>query len=1113
MKTTEDLLSELRRRDVSVRAEGGDLAVRAPKGTLTAELREELARKKQELLEALRNAPARPQGIPALPLQETYEVSHAQRRLWILSQLEEASSAYNVPLSVFLDGDLDSAALRRAFYRLVMRHESLRTAIVSVDGEPQQKIATDLGWELGIRDLSRAADPDAEAREAAREFTAAPFDLGRAPLFRAELLRLAPQRHALLFVLHHIISDGWSLSVLMRDLSALYNGTVLPPLRIQYRDFAAWQNEQLRGGAAVAHQEYWTARLAPPLPVLDLPSDRPRPAVQTFRGDMFCFEIGARERDALHALGRSRNATLFMVLAALVKLLLHRYTGERDIILGTPVAGRTDADLEDQIGFYLNTLVLRDTVRPEMPFAELLEQVRDTCLGAYEHQLYPFDKLVDELGLRRDLSRAPLFDVLIVLQNAGRLELRLDGISASELFVEPGTSKYDLSFDFVDQPGSLLVGIRYNTGLFHRDRVERMAGHFAELARSVLADPQYAVGRANLLMTGERELLLRDVNRTEEPAAHQTVVDLFEEQVRKSPDAIAVSGEDGQLTYQELSDRTGRVARRLVSQGVAPGERVALMLDRSPEMVVALLGILKAGCAYVPLDAAFPQQRLAAMLRDSAPAVRMGTDGTFPIETGSSDADAVLPSPGSDDCAYVLYTSGSTGTPKGVEVSHGALANLLLAMKAEPGLAATDALLAVTTISFDIAGLELFLPLICGARVVIASSAVASDAALLAQRLARGDITVMQATPSTWRMLLAVDWKGAPNLAILCGGEALPRDLALKLLPRCKALWNMYGPTETTIWSTVHRVTAEDRETTVRIGHPIRNTRVYILDTFSQPLPVGVPGELYIGGAGVARGYRNEPELTAQRFVPDPFSRESGQRLYRTGDRAQFLPNGNIEFLGRLDHQVKVRGFRIETGEVEKLLLQHPHIREAVVVSDTDDAGEVTLVACLVPHGEAAAPAGLRRYLAESLPAYMIPSAFVWLDALPLTANGKVDRRALSAARQAGFPRAASDAEPRNQMERDIARVFAEILGVERVGIHDSFFELGGHSIKATRAVFRLQTHYCLGVRLIDLFQNPTVAQLAEFAVQNPRAPEPELARAAIAPMTAEELEMLRDDQ
>jgi amino acid adenylation domain-containing protein len=1104
-----DLIASLRHSGVQLWLDGDDIRVRAADSTQLSAVLETLRQRKPEIVAALR---ASSNDIVRLPAAEAYEVSHAQRRLWLLSQVEGASAAYNIPLAVRLEGKLDAAVLQRALAAVVARHESLRTAFISRDGEPFQVVVDACNVDLPVQEVSPT-----EARRQVREMAETPFDLSTAPLMRTLLLRTDPNAEdwELHLVFHHIVVDGWSLSVIMRELSALYDAFLheqpspLAPLRVHYRDYAAWPNERLRGDPASDDARYWIERLAPPLPQLNLPADFARPPLPAFRGELLTFAIDAGRSARLHALAAGHGCTLFMLLAALVKVLLHRITGQEDILIATPVASREHAELEDQVGFYLNTLVLRDRVTSAMTFAELLVRVRQTALDAYEHQHYPFDKLVEDLGVARDVTRS-LTDVLVILQNAGTLDLSLAEVRATPLASETGASKNDLTFDFVDGNDGLLIGIRYAADLFTRARIERMTGHFRELADAVLRDAEMPVGRLALLPADEYAMVTKGFNDTTAPFdLSKSIVDLIDEQAARTPDLPAVSFEGSTMTYRELTALSNAIAAH-VHRAAGSGAIVGLFVERSLHTVAALLGIMRAGCAYVPLDPANPPRRLAHMLRDAAPPLLLAgntlagrvIDLVAELNAELNAAPRVLwfgdiieqeppieelPHIDPDSLAYILYTSGSTGVPKGVEIEHRGLTNELLSMRERPGLDVADTLLAVATISFDIAGLDLYLPLLCGAHVVVASSSLASDGLLLAERLRRGDITVLQATPGTWRMLLNAGWEGSPRLKILCGGEPLTRELAAALVSRCRSLWNLYGPTETTIWSTAFDVTAAltglHASASIPVGGPIHNASVYIVDAELQPVPIGVPGEVCIGGAGVGRGYRNLPELTAKHYVANPFA---AGRLYRTGDSGRFLDDGTLEIFGRLDQQVKVRGFRVETGEVESALLEHEDVRDAVVVVRSDDRGEATLVAYVI-----ASPfdgSALRDHLARRLPPYMIPSAFVTLDALPLAPTGKVDRAALPPPES--FARPATGIAARDEIETAIAAAWAGVLQLPALSIDDNFFDAGGHSLKATRALFRLQRELQMPLTLIDLFRNPTVAAFAALVRSRAGGPQ-----------------------
>lgn len=901
---------------------------------------------------------------------------------------------------------------------------------------------------------------------------------------------------------HHIIFDGWSFGVVQKEVAALYKAfssgepSPLPDLPIQYADYAVWQRQWLQGEVLESQLSYWKRHLAGAPAVLELPTDRPRPAVQTFAGRVLTFTLPKALLASLRSLSRREGVTLFMTLLAAFKVLLSRHTGQQDIVVGSPIANRTRVEVEGLIGFFVNTLVLRTDLSRSPTFREVLKRVREVTLGAYSHQDLPFEKLVEELRPERDLSHTPLFQALFVLQNAPMSPPELAGVSLQPYQVRRDTSMFDLSLFLYETEEGLYVAAEYNTDLFEAATIERMASHYRTLLEGVAADTGQPITSLPLLQEAERRQLLVEWNDTaSEYPREQRLHQLIEAQVEKTPEAVAVVFEGQQVSYAALNRRANQLAHHLRRLGVGSEVLVGLCMERSVEMVVALLGILKAGGTYVPLDPEFPRERVAFMLADSAapllvtqqrllpelPAHRaqvLCLDTDWPsIARESSDNLTPLGNP--EQLAYVLYTSGSTGQPKGVQIPHRALVNFLASMQQQPGISEKDVLLAVTTLSFDIAGLELYLPLTAGARVVIASRETASDGQALGEAIERSAATIMQATPATWQLLLAAGWAGQPHLKVLCGGEALPLDLAQQLLSRCGQLWNLYGPTETTIWSTISQVTAVEEK--ISIGRPIANTEIYILDEQRQPVPAGVPGELCIGGDGLARGYLNRPELTAEKFIAHPFSSAPGARLYRTGDLARYWSDGRIEHLGRLDFQVKLRGFRIELGEIEAVLRQHEAVAEAVVVAREDRIGEKRLVAYVVAQGKAEPSTGeLRNHLHTKLPDYMIPSSFVCLPSLPLTPNGKVDRRALPTPEAGQMESKESYVAPRTQTEETLAGIWAQLLDRKQVGIHDNFFDLGGHSLLATRVVSHIRGALHVDVPLRLLFEFPTVSKLAE---------------------------------
>ena len=764
------------------------------------------------------------------------------------------------------------------------------------------------------------------------------------------------------------------------------------------------------------------------------------------------------------------------------------------------------------IGLFLNTLVLRTDLSDNPSFVELLGRVREVALEAYAHQDLPFEKLVDELRLERDLSRSPLFQVMFILQNPPVSALEFPDLVVNSLAVDSGTAMFDLTLSIIEEADELKGVFEYNTDLFDAVTIQRIAGHFQTLLEGMVAEPEVSISQLPLLTTAERHQLLVSWNDTTTDYPRNLCIhQLFEAQMERTPNAIAVVFEDHQLTYRQLNTRANQLAHHLKGHAVGRGVLVGICLKRSVEMVVSLLGILKAGGAYVPLDPSYPKARLALMLEDAQVPVLLTQKTLLPLfveqksevicldavwnvidqERTENPARQVTPK----DLAYVIHTSGSTGKPKGVQIPHRAVVNFLNAMRQRPGLTDQDTLLAVTTLSFDIAVLELFLPITVGARLVVVSRDVAADGGRLLEDLTNTDATVMQATPATWQLLLLAGWQGSDRLKILCGGEALPRDLANQLLQRCASLWNVYGPTEATVWSTIHQVDPGDGS--IPIGRPIANTQIYILDSYLQPVPIGVPGELYIGGDGLAQGYLNRPELTAEKFILNPFSSAPGGRLYKTGDLARYLPNSNIEVLGRIDHQVKVRGYRIELGAIEAVLGQHPAVERTVAVVQEDIPGDKRLVAYFVHKGEAVPPdSELRSFLEEKLPGYMVPAAFMMLEALPLTPNGKVDRHALPAPDQAASKREGTFTPPRTPLESLIAEVWQEALGVENVGVYDGFFDLGGHSLLSMQVIARLDEKLGLRISPRDFMFQQTLGRFASMCKERldslDKGPEPE---------------------
>ena len=1029
-------------------------------------------------------------------------LSFAQERLWFLDQLAPGNPVYNIVDVVGFDGEYHPEAMRRAVNEIVRRHESLRTVFSSRDGQPVQIVlpAVDMVLgELNLRELPEQ-DRDREWIRVVREEGRKPFKLTQPPLLRGTVVQRSGSEHSLLVVIHHIIADEWSMEVFHQELRQLYRAfsqgepSPLRELPIQYTDFSSWQRGRLQGEVLQKQISFWKQELAGAPAILELSTDKPRPAVQSFRGATEAFELSKELLDRLKALSRQEQATLFMTLGAGFTALLHRYTGQRDIVVGTPISGRTRSEMEGLIGLFLNTVVLRAQFAGDVSFRALLRQVRERALGAYGHQDLPLDQLVAELAPQRDPSRTPLFQVMFILFNADTASQTSDAASLSQ--TANGTSKFDLTLA-ISETGSGLRGVvEYSTDLFEADTIRRLCGHYETLLEAITQDPDQNISMLPILRRAERRQLLVDWNDTRVDYPQDILLQqLFEAQVERTPDAVAVEFAGKRLSYGELNRRANQLAHHLRGLGAGPDVLMGLCVERSLEMAIAVLGILKAGGAYVPLDPSFPQERLAYMVEDSGMRVLVThreLDAGLPVRPAAvvyldsdedkiaqqSTADPKLQESSPADLAYVLYTSGSTGKPKGVEIAHSALVNFLLSMRREPGFTSADTLLAVTTLSFDIAGLELYLPLISGGKVVIASREETYDPARLVERIRESHCTVMQATPATWRALIDAGWGGSRDLKLLCGGESLPPDLAQALLGRCGELWNMYGPTETTIWSAIHKVTGAD-DGSLPIGWPIANTQIFVLDANRNAVPRGVAGELYIGGAGLARGYLRRPMLTRERFIQSPF--EPNQRLYRTGDLARWLPEGTLECLGRVDNQVKIRGFRVELGEVEAVLARHKAVNQCVVVAREDAPGDKLLVAYFEPRGgQAPAVTELRAHLKTELPEYMVPSAFVALERLPLTPNGKIDRKALPPpigwgveVHRGGF------VAPRDPLEQMLARMWAKVLKASPIGLYDNFFDLGGHSLSAVRIVAEIEKLFKTRLPLATFLRAPTVGDLA----------------------------------
>ena len=1071
-----------------------------------------LSPKKQALLAKI----LKQKGISVTPRQTVSRrttngpipLSHAQQRLWFLDQLERGNSSYNIPVAVRLTGRLDVEALTLTLNEIVRRHEVLRTTFSVIDGKPVQVIAPAQTIQLPILDLS---DLDEDSREAearlivGREAQYA-FDLSSEPPLRARLLRLGKVEHIVLLTMHHIITDGWSTGVLVRELNVLYRAfsrkqpSPLPELAIQYADYAVWQRASSQEAAIEEQLEYWKQHLADAPGVLDLPTDRPRPWIQSARGARVNFALPSRLTEKLKTFSEEHEATLFMVLLGAFQVLLMRYTGQEQISVGSPIAGRLHIETEELIGLFASALVMHTDLRGNPSFSELLKRVRETALDAYAHQAVPFERLVEELQPERSLSHSPLFQVMFILQNVPQPEMELEGLRIEAVSIEASTSKFDVTLAMSDSDEGLKGALEYNTDLFDVQTIERMVAHFERLLESIVSDPEQRISHLSLL-TEKEEQQLNDWNSTARAYdGEQCLHELFASQTAHTPESVALVSDDSRLTYRELDERANQLAHYLRELGVAPETLVGILMDRSAEMVVALLGVLKAGGAYVPLDPKYPRERVSWMLEDAGIAVLL-TEQQYVKDLRSRSAQVVCVDSDretiaqhskdrlesgvtADNLAYVIYTSGSTGRPKGVAITHHSAGILIHWAHECFSVAELVGVLASTSICFDLSIFEIFVPLSIGGKVLLADNALA-----LSHLPAAREVTLVNTVPSVFSELLRDGAIPDTVRTINLAGEPLTQKLAQEIYQRnhVAALYNLYGPTEDTTYSTY---TLVPRDETPSIGRPIANTQAYVLDRNLQRVPVGVAGDLYLSGDGLARGYLNRADLTAEKFVPHPLSFEKGARLYKTGDQARYKSNGEIEYLGRNDQQVKIRGFRIELGEIEETLQQHPAIREAVVIAREDYAGEKRLVAYLVATepAEELSFVELRVHLKRHLPDHFVPSAFIQLSELPQTPNGKVDRRALPAPDGTRPDLEKAYVAPRTELEAGIAAIWQDVLRIERVGVHDNFFDLGGHSLLATQVISRIRESLRLELPLRSIFESPTVEGLSLAVSRNETA-------------------------
>ena len=1059
---------------------------------------EGIARRIQEAQAAEAGMQAPP--LTPIPRDGDLPLSFAQQRLWFLDQLQPGSAFYNIPMALRIKGNLNYDAMNRTISEIVRRHEVLRTTFENVEGKPRVVIHPPEELIVPIVDLQDVPEEHREnrAKELAKAEAQKPFDLEKGPLFRVQLLKLAEDDHVALVTMHHIISDGWSMAIFVREVGVLYpkhikgNGQVLPELKIQYVDYAAWQRNWLQGEVLQKQLDYWKRHLEGAPPVLELPTDKPRPPIQTFNGAAERMVIPGEVLQKLRSFSRQENATVFMTLLAAFYALLHRYSRQDDIVVGTPIAGRTHSELENLIGFFVNTLALRAQFTPGISFKELVQQVRQATLGAHAHQDLPFEQLVEELQPERNLSHSPIFQVMFVFQNLPMERLELPGITLQPFEAKPDVSKFDISFIASESPDGLMVEWEYNTDLFEATTIRRMMNHFQKLLEEAVADPQKPIHRLSLMEPAELQQILVAWNASQKPyESNWCVHEKFEQVVAENPEGIAVEFDDVQLTYAQLNQRANQLARYLRKLQVGPEVLVGISMDRSVDMVVSMLAVLKAGGAFVPIDPTYPPERVQYMIEDSRIPVLLTQKMVKSVlqvpdqvtvvavdeawESIATESDANLNNITDPlNLAYVIYTSGSTGKPKGTMLAHRGLINLAQVQKEAFGITTASRILQFAALSFDASVWEFVMALLNGATLVLTNREQLVTGQGLEEVLRTKRITTVTLPPS---MLAVTPQSDLPDLqTIVLAGEKVTGDLVEKW-GKGRQFVDAYGPTETTVCASMH-ICQGSYPMGPPIGKPIANFQLYVLDEHLEPVPIGVPGELYIGGAGLARGYLNRPDLTAERFVPNPFSTTGGERLYRTGDLVRWLPEGELEFLGRVDFQVKVRGFRIELGEIEATLSEHEKVKDAVVVAREDAQGNKRLIGYFVP-AEEVTLGELKEYLRQKLPDYMVPSVLMPLEALPLTPSGKVDRHKLP---KPSLDREALGTEyvaPRNETEEKLATIVGELLEIDKVGVYDNFFELGGHSLLATQFIARIRKVFDVELPLRTIFEKMTVSEIA----------------------------------
>jgi len=1096
-----EFLSYLNSLEIKLWLEAEKLKYQAPTGVMTTEIKQEIGNRKTEIIAFLKLAKisvhASESAITPVGRDGDLPLSFAQQRIWFLHQMDSQNPAYNESPTIRLTGSLNIEVLEQSLNAIIERHEILRTTFPMIDGKPIQKILPSLQINLLVVNLQDL--PSNQIEEIIAQELQKPFDLTQAPLVRFTLLDLGQESYILVPVIHHIIIDGWSKGIFFKELSYFYQSFLsktpvnLPQLPIQYADFAVWQRQWLQGEILENQLNYWQKQLADAPPLLELPTDQPRPSIPTFQGHTLNFQIDPDLTDKLKTLSQRSGVTLFMTLLATFTTLLFRYSHQEDILIGTPVANRNRQEIEPLMGFFVNTLVMRNSLQGNPTFWELLQQVRQSVLGAYANQDVPFEQVVDVLQIERSLSYNPLFQVMFALQNAPLGDLNLPGLKATSLAVENVRVKFDLSLVLEEtetEKGTYLEGFwEYSSDLFTAERITRLVGHFQTLLKGIVTNPQQQVGELPLLMEAEKQQLLVDWNQTESPyPKNKCIHQLFEEQVTKNPDAIAIIYEQESLSYQQLNQKANQLAHYLQSLGVKLDELVGICVERSPLFIIGILGILKAGAAYLPLDSNYPLERLIYMLQDSDLSVLLTQENianniSFTgIQTIKLDHDWPIISqqdtvnPISDvkpeNLAYIIYTSGSTGKPKGVLIAHKGVCNLITQERQLFDIKPQSRILQFASFSFDASVSEIFMALLSGASLVMGNSDSLLPGENLLNLLKKQKITLTTLPPSA---LTVMPPEKLPHLqTLIIGGEASSAELLSKWCQNYN-LFNGYGPTESTVCTTFALIQSPEQKPF--IGKPIGNLQVYILDPNLNPVPIGVNGELYIGGEGLAKGYLHQPTLTQSKFIANPFGNDSNSRLYKTGDIVRYSSDGNIEFINRIDNQVKIRGFRIELGEIEAVLTQHPQVRKGIVIVREDELGTKRLYAYIIPETTELTSGELRLFLQNKLPHYMLPAFLIFLEAFPLTTNGKIDRRALPEP-EIKLDNTTNKVIPSTEIEKTLADIWQTVLGLKQVSINDNFFELGGDSILAIQIIAKAN-QAGLQITPNQLFSHQTISQLA----------------------------------